>query len=278
MRKISKYLWFAILSLVAGIMGYLVFSGNIRLFLSATLLPSVYVGFGLLVFLWVYYVIQMFNPYQSYPQVFKLYHAVFLIPIVLFFTATPSITTAGLLPNHNITLTYDNVADSASPASPFQPAAVSSAIDQSFVKAVEFETDAAPCTVSDKVSESRTEDAFDQMVGLATNVLKDHEVTVIGFVSKDASYPEDTFLLSRLKIACCIADAILVGYHVKVDDASLLEKGQWVEVTGTITAVPATLDGVSVIMPVITHGTVTPVNPLPLEKAYVFTNRFRISF
>jgi|GEM_PF-3805634 len=284
MRKISKYFWFLILTALTSIIGYLVFSGGIRLFLSASLFYSVYIGFGLLVLLWIFYVIKMFTPNQTYSETFKLYNAVFLIPLLLFLMAKPTITTAGLLPNHHVSLTYERITSGNVRESGVQSTIAtnqeesSSTANAAFIDKLIIKTPLTPCIVSDDKVNNRAQDEFSEMMGLSTDILKDHEVTVIGFIYKDENYPENTVLVSRLKIACCIADASLMGYHVAVDDADSLEAGEWVEVIGNVVAVDAIINGEAVTMPVIMGGTITPREPLGLEEAYVFSKVGRIRF
>lgn len=63
--------------------------------------------------------------------------------------------------------------------------------------------------------------------------LMGERVRMVGFVHKEKGWPENSFVLGRLSIWCCTADASLVGMWI-----SLKEKappaGTWLEIEGTV--------------------------------------------
>lgn len=69
------------------------------------------------------------------------------------------------------------------------------------------------------------------------NKYKGKKITISGFVYKDGTLPKDTFIVGRMLIICCAADAELTGLAVKMDN-STLQSDQWIEVTGVINVIP----------------------------------------
>jgi putative membrane protein len=58
------------------------------------------------------------------------------------------------------------------------------------------------------------------------------QADVIGFVYREPDYPEDTFLVARFTISCCVADASAIGLPVRWEGVDALPEGSWVRVTG----------------------------------------------
>ncbi|WP_026883678.1 TIGR03943 family putative permease subunit [Clostridium akagii] len=93
-----------------------------------------------------------------------------------------------------------------------------------------------------------------------TNKYKWKKITIGGFIYKDETFPKDTFVVGRLIIICCAADAELTGIVFQMNN-STLQNDQWVEVTGIIDVIPNfdKDDPVNKTIPVIK---VTSVNPI----------------
>ena len=58
-------------------------------------------------------------------------------------------------------------------------------------------------------------------------------VRMVGFVHREKSWPENTFVLGRLSIWCCTADASLVGMWITLNRKAP-PTGTWLEVEGTV--------------------------------------------
>jgi len=89
----------------------------------------------------------------------------------------------------------------------------------------------------------------------ANQALPGQEVKVIGFVYKEKRYGDDTFMLIRFTVSCCVADASVVGLLVQSPESQGLEDDTWVEVTGSF--VTSTLDNWK--MPIVAARQITPV-------------------
>jgi putative membrane protein len=60
---------------------------------------------------------------------------------------------------------------------------------------------------------------------------------VIGFVYQDPRLAPNQFLISRLAITCCVADAFAIGMVVDWDQASEWTNNSWVHVRGEVQAI-----------------------------------------
>ena len=86
----------------------------------------------------------------------------------------------------------------------------------------------------------------------------DKKVKVQGFVSEGPT--EDTFLIARFVVSCCVADARPLGLPVNILGAQP-EKNTWLEITGTMKEMETTHGKSLVIAPEQVSPIPTPANP-----------------
>lgn len=67
---------------------------------------------------------------------------------------------------------------------------------------------------------------LDEMIG--------KEIEIEGFVYREESFAKNEFLISRLLISCCAADAQVGGLLCQYGGKSHLENDEWIRITGTI--------------------------------------------
>ena len=70
---------------------------------------------------------------------------------------------------------------------------------------------------------------------------------VIGFVYTEPSFDENTFMVARFAISCCVADASALGVPVYWAQAGDLPQGEWVRVQGTFNVASFKGDDVPVL-------------------------------
>lgn len=63
---------------------------------------------------------------------------------------------------------------------------------------------------------------------------KGKNVEIIGVVYKDKSFKDNEFVISRMMMSCCAADAQIVGLMSSYDNARDLGSGEWIKIEGTI--------------------------------------------
>ncbi|MGD8454835.1 MAG: TIGR03943 family protein [Anaerolineales bacterium] len=79
---------------------------------------------------------------------------------------------------------------------------------------------------------------------------------VIGFVYHDPRLKENQFMVGRIAITCCVADAFAIGMIVEWPDAVEMTENSWVNVEGIVDATQ--LDGKTI--PLIIAESITPTN------------------
>jgi putative membrane protein len=63
---------------------------------------------------------------------------------------------------------------------------------------------------------------------------KGKRVIISGFVYKQDDFSKDRFVIARMTMSCCAADAQVVGLMSKWDNATTLNKGEWINIEGVI--------------------------------------------
>jgi putative membrane protein len=113
------------------------------------------------------------------------------------------------------------------PSRPLGAAAVDGNISLSAVSAANataFTTDPITWNVLDWLrSFNRTDDI---------NSFNGKQADIIGFVYREASFPDDQFMLARFTISCCVADSSAIGVPVKWDAAGDFPADTWLHITG----------------------------------------------
>jgi uncharacterized repeat protein (TIGR03943 family) len=59
------------------------------------------------------------------------------------------------------------------------------------------------------------------------------QADLIGFVYREAAFPDNQFMLARFTISCCVADASAIGVPVEWDAAQDYPADTWVRIQGT---------------------------------------------
>ncbi|MDO5725730.1 MAG: TIGR03943 family protein [Tissierellia bacterium] len=60
------------------------------------------------------------------------------------------------------------------------------------------------------------------------------EIKLDGFVYRDETIPKDQFVIARLLVVCCTADAQTVGFQCKTEDAKNFKDGKWYLIEGVL--------------------------------------------
>lgn len=97
--------------------------------------------------------------------------------------------------------------------------------------------------------------AFQQTDDLAS--FNGQEANVVGFVYRDGRFADDSFMVGRFIVSCCVADANPVGLIVQWPDAPDLADDQWVQVNGRFQI--GTFDGQQ--MPILIIDTIEQIEP-----------------
>ena len=86
-------------------------------------------------------------------------------------------------------------------------------------------------------------------------------VDVIGFVYREPRHAEDSFMISRFTMSCCVADAFPIGMPVTYAEASDFTAGEWVRVSGELKAAEFGEDFLPVVFATIVEPVDEPDQP-----------------
>lgn len=99
------------------------------------------------------------------------------------------------------------------------------------------------------------------MGNASPTVFNDQPARVLGFVYHEPGFPDDTFMVARFTVSCCVADAIPLGLPAYYKGAADLEEGMWIEVEGTFRAQDFLGDEVPVLQVAKLTPTTAPAEP-----------------
>lgn len=102
--------------------------------------------------------------------------------------------------------------------------------------------------------------------GASEQFLAGRTATVSGFVTPDASDPENVFYVARFIVTCCAVDAQPVGVPIyRAGWADTYSEGQWLEVTGGFEANPSVTSAEAVVLE---PAAVTPIDEPAMPYVY----------
>lgn len=280
MRKTGmEILWLGILLALSAAMGALLNGGEILLYIAPRMVPVVWFGFAVLIVLSAYQLWQMIKRLRRRqpPGETRFGVLLFLVPLILFATVTPNTNTPGSLPNQTVqrlSLAAESTAETLAQEKTSDSGQAEQAAGTTGAQTDSQPADMAalpPCVLEEETAKFDPKaDLFSQYLHNTVEELVGKTITVYGFVYTDDSFPENTVLVSRMLIACCAADAAIVGFHVKTVDTADLTNNEWVRVTGTIQSVPMDYFGDVYDFPVMTDGIIVRCNAPDVEDAYVY--------
>lgn len=246
--------WFLILVGFAYYIYYLISTKKLYLFIHPRL--TIYMYFSLFIFM-ILSLLQIKKIFKVKGGHAKAASTIFLLPLVLVYIVNPQGLNAEIASQKGYSTNSYGVASNPSTTAP-----TTSQTDES------INSDLQGNLI--KPNEQNYSDVVNEIMYNA-NKYKGKKITLGGFVYEDGSFPKDTFVIGRMLIICCAADAELTGLAVKMDN-STLQKDQWVEVTGTIDVMPNfdKEDTDDKIIPVIK---VTNVKPMTKpSNPYIYLN------
>ncbi|ROQ17004.1 putative repeat protein (TIGR03943 family) [Rathayibacter sp. PhB93] len=102
--------------------------------------------------------------------------------------------------------------------------------------------------------------------GASEQFLAGRTATVSGFVTPDASDPENVFYVARFIVTCCAVDAQPVGVPIHQPGwADTYTEGEWLEVTGGFGANPSVTSAEAVVLE---PDVVTPIDEPAMPYVY----------
>ncbi|WP_069998318.1 TIGR03943 family putative permease subunit [Cellulosilyticum sp. I15G10I2] len=93
-------------------------------------------------------------------------------------------------------------------------------------------------------------------------------IVLEGFVYHDPQFAPDEFVIARMYMICCAADAQITGLLCKGPQSDELERDQWVSIEGVIAIENYEMDGQTMLMPIVKILEATKL-PTP-ENQYIY--------
>lgn len=212
--KISALLWFVLLWGYSFLFGGLIVSNKILLYLHPKMLPY---AFFASVVLFVLGIVQLINWYRA-KHVAKLSfgHALFTFPIVLLLIVSPEQLSV-------------EIAQSKGAYVVSQPLSIG--VDKNTLEEKKY-TDNEEAEDVDLSAYEFQKTVWQYF--LDPTDLVDETLVLEGFVAPYHDDDENTFLLARIIITCCAADAQTIGFKSVWIGETAIQEGDWVRVEGVL--------------------------------------------
>lgn len=247
----KKIYEFFIMSLLMVSIFYLGFSNKLKLLINPRYFIFIYIA---LIIIFLFVIISVLSSWEGKKKSeFKSCYILFLLMISLMFTTS-----------------YDNFQTSATDLKGITlpvitPEIVESSEEKPEILSQEVELDGV-ISIND-------ENYYENIDRLYTDIDKyiGTKIEIKGFISKFNGLDSNHFVLSRMIMICCAADASVCGL---ICDTSNLEfdfkENMWYEITGYIEKQNVTIDSYASDNPVIRVEKFTPIEPL--EDPYIYPN------
>jgi putative membrane protein len=210
--NINEFIWFVILISFSYYFYKILYSGEIANFMHPKMIKYVYVGFMALGILAIY---QFFNLIKDHDEhEIKYGYIMFLIPLFLGFFVSPKGLNAYAVKNRGISV--------------FQKANTASA-----AKNVKNEDEIVVIGGEIVIDDKNYLQVMNKLYKEA-NKYKGKRIKVKGFVYKDTDFEKDNFVVARMVLSCCAADAEVVGFMCEYKEDNKLSKDEWVQITGIL--------------------------------------------
>ena len=208
------------------IMFFVVFSGLISKFVHPRMIPYI-ITCGII--LLVFFVTDIFNKKEVNNKFVKS-DIIYVLPIILILFINNGNLSANVISNKGI-----NVGKSSAEKSDLD-------------KALEIAKKSDDAELQDKINETKPieikklvmddSNYIQTIIDISDDVDSyiGSEISFDGFVYRDESIANNDFVVGRLAISCCTADAQLFGYLCKYKDQEQVKNDDWVNITAKIEA------------------------------------------
>jgi len=212
--NLDAFLWTLILSLYAYMITELILTDDILLFLHPKMLIYIYLA---LVFICILMIYQITKWFQNAPaHSIKKGYLIFLVPLILAFTVNPKDISVQMAENKGVYVMGEKGRES-SQSDTLEGEAIS-------ITATSVET---PYYISDFAG---------TMMDMYFNPenYEGRTVQVTGFLYKEEGFNPNSFLVARLLVTCCAADAQIAGIKCEWDQIESLNFDKWYQIEGKI--------------------------------------------
>jgi putative membrane protein len=207
----GEFVWFIILCGFSMYLGYLILTGRIHTYIHPSMVKYTILSLASFIALTLYQLRNVFMINRK--NKINVGYLIFFLPLILGFTTTGF--DSSIADKKGVTLT--NISQKV--------AAVSNGIGK----------EGGDYIVDGRVIFNEL-DYYKILSDIEKNLpkYKGKRVLIYGFVYKQDDFNKDKFVIARMTMSCCAADAQVVGLISKWDNAKTLNKGEWINIEGVI--------------------------------------------
>lgn len=207
--NINELVWFIILASFAYYIYELFNTGKIEIYMHPRMFRYIFFSFVIFILLAIFQIRKIFTYSKS--RKIKLGYIIFIVPLFLALAVNPNSLGTQIVSNKGFSIiNYEkNSLQPSINANSYSKDNYYDAEGEEFKKIL-----------------INTYENLDEMLG--------KEVELSGFVYREPDSNENRFVISRLALSCCAADAQIAGLLCEWDESSKLKDNEWIKVTGMI--------------------------------------------
>jgi len=249
--NLNAFTGFVISAAYAGYIAYLIVSQKLSLYLHPKMIPYSYFTVTVLSVISIYQASQIFSEPKN--RKFKKGYLIFMIPVLLALFVSPQGISSAMANNKGVYVISKSQLDSVQEASNTPSDSVSDSASDvpQIIDIIDFPKVMMEMYLSPKTYEGKT-------------------VRVHGFIYRSPDDPENSFMVSRMLVSCCAADAQVAGFKSEWDMANTLKDEGWYLIEGKVKLV-------SVYNPLFKSDEIisvieveSAVETEPLENPYIY--------
>lgn len=209
--NINEIIWFIILACFSYYFGSLIFTGRIRLFIHPKMDSYVKFAFVFFIILSVYQLGRIFTSRKE--NKIKYGYVIFMVPLILGLYVNPQGLNADAAENKGIYVNGQNHFDHEH--------------IHDYVKVNYLDKDEIilnDINFTDVINELNTH----------TDEYKGKKVELEGFILKEKDLDKNQFLIGRMLLSCCAADAQSIAILCQYENIQSVKQDQWVKVKGIV--------------------------------------------
>lgn len=233
--NINETIYFMVLSIFCLLFFYLFNTGKILLFINPQMVKYSKFAFAFLIILLIFQFSKLYNPRNRGKIRFSF--LLLLLPVILGFTLASKGITYEAASKKGVNY-WDNGANG-------------------------IETDSKVLLRREEITfTDKNYYEYISEISKAPNKFKGKGITIEGFVFKEDGFNKDEFVVARMLMTCCAADAQVTGFFSKYNEAYNLKSNTYVKVIGTLdyTEYQSKTGKRSSILPMIQVKQVIPIN------------------
>lgn len=194
--NLDELIWFILLSLLTTLWGYLIFSGDIYELVNPRMVKYSYFAFISFIILTIF----QLNKIITFPS--RVDMSSRFIPLIFtLFMSLAYITLNSSYPSNSELLLTEN--------------------DVIF----DYE--------ESYISIESNNNKHDLLKNLHSDYIGE-TISLVGYIERPTDLPQNTFLISRDEISCCLQDLSAISILCKEIDTTYMESGSWIKAIGTI--------------------------------------------